>query len=430
MARAHRIRYPPRPSIPLVTISPPRGNRFPHLGLALALLLIGLATLIPDASKPKPDLAVTCMLCGDLGGPDLILNVVLFVPFGLALSALGVRPFQAFGWALALSLAIEAVQIVLPGRSTTLRDALCNAGGAWLGAELARRLPDWLAPSRASLARVGAAALAAIATIALSGWLLGFAPSAPPYYGHWAPRQEHLAWWSGEITRAALDGIALPNWRVPDADPLRRAIADGFELEVAGRHGAPTSFLGGMVTLSDGRMREVLLAGPDGSDLVVHVRRRAADLRLAAPEFRFPGALRAAAAGTPLDIRIRASPTGACALVDEIEHCTARPATGTAWTLLLSDAAVAGTARILLNAITLGALALPLGLLLRTVPVRWAGGAIALLVIGVAAAARGSGVALPATTEWFGLVAGLVAGHLVDRLVTKARTRESPGLIA
>lgn len=411
-----------------MTISPPRGNRVSRLALAVVLLFIGVATLTPEWSSPKPDLAVTCLLCGDLGGPDLVLNVALFVPLGLALAALGVRPMHALGVSLALSLGIEGIQVLLPGRSTTLRDALCNAAGGWLGAILWIRVPRWMTPSPGTAVRLAGAVAAAVGAVALSGSLMGFAPSPPPYYGHWSPRQEHLAHWSGRLARVELDGLAIPDWRISGPEALRRAIADGFELRLAGTQGAPTSELGGIVTVSDARMREVLLVGPDGHDLVVRVRRRAANLRLAAPEARFPGLLSDVREGTALDIRIRAAPAGTCADVNGRVGCTGRPPAGAAWRLLLHESAFSAAARILLDAVALGALAFPVGLLLRGVAPRYAVAATMLLVTGTAAAARGTGLTLPTVTEWLGIAAGLVAGLVLNRLVTTVRRPPAVGL--
>lgn len=407
-----------------MTISPSRGNRYRRLALALVLLSIGIVTLTPEWSSPKPDLAITCVLCGDFGGPDLILNVVLFVPLGLVLAALGVRPLRTLGIALALSLAIEAIQVLLPGRSPTLRDALCNAAGGWLGAVLALRGADWIAPSRATAVRLAGAVAAAVAAVALSGWSLAYAPSDPPYFGHWSPKQEHLAHWSGRVTRAELDGLHVPDWRVADPDPLRRAIADGFDLRLEGVQAKPTPKLGGMLTISDARMHEVLLIGPDGTDLVVRVRRLAARFRFAAPEARFIGLLGRVPEGAPLVIHVLATPARTCADVNGRAACVERAPAGVAWRLLFHESAFSSAARILLDAVTFGALAFPVGLLLRGVAVSRTAVAALILAAGMVLAAGGSGLAPPTVAEWSGLAVGLVAGFVLNRLVTKAR---SPG---
>ena len=80
---------------------------------------------------------------------DVAANVLGYVPFGfLAVAALhprvrGVPAFAAAtAAAVALSLCLEAAQSFLPARIASNLDALCNIGGAALGAALAL----WLAP--------------------------------------------------------------------------------------------------------------------------------------------------------------------------------------------------------------------------------------------------------------------------------------------
>lgn len=404
-----------------MTISPSRGNRTSWLGFAAALVFVGLATLLPEWDRPKPDVAITCLLCGDVGGPDLILNVVLFVPVGLALAGLGTRPWRALWIGFALSLTIETIQLVLPGRSTTLRDVLCNASGAWLGALIALNVARWVAPSRATALRLAVATAATVVTVAATGWLFVYSPSEPPYYGHWSPEQKHLEPWTGRLSSARLDGISLPSWRIEDPQSMSAAIADGFVLELAGVGGAPTTDLGGILTLSDGDMREMLLVGPRGADLIVRVRRRAATFRFGAPEARFERLMLVAPEGAPFTLRIESAMAQTCAALNGTRACTARPAAGSSWVLLLADRGISATARILLNAFTLGLLAFPVGLLLRGVtPARgWV--ATFFVVIGVEVAARATGLAPLTLLEWIGLTAGLVAGLILNRLVTRVR---------
>jgi hypothetical protein len=60
------------------------------LAAAVALAAIGVATLIPDMG-PGADPTFGCILCGDRWLADAIVNVVLFLPLGIALSAMGLR---------------------------------------------------------------------------------------------------------------------------------------------------------------------------------------------------------------------------------------------------------------------------------------------------------------------------------------------------
>ena len=390
------------------------------------MLLIGAATLVPQPGAPQADVAVFCLRCGSLGGPDLALNVVLFVPLGIALAAFGVRPVRALAIGAGLSLAIELAQSLIPGRFPTLRDVLCNGTGAWLGVLVAERIAGWIAPSRATRVRLAVVTGSAIVLIRLTGAAFEFAPSVPPYFGHWSPDQEHLEHWTGRVSEARLDGLPVPDWRLADPAALEAAFADGFTLEITGVHGARTRELGGIVTVSDGRKDELLLVGPVGDDLVVRTRRRAADLRFGGPEVRFAGLMRGATAGTPFTLGVVASPAGTCATLDGRERCLGPAAFGSAWILLFTDRDVSPTARILLNTVTIALLVFPVGLLLGGVPRSQAITAVLALLGGMLGAGWTGGLAPPTAAEGLGALIGSVAGVLLSRLVNRSVSRAVP----
>lgn len=72
---------------------------------------------------------------------DVVANIVLFVPFGLALAWRGARHDvrRATLAGLALSLAVEFSQVYTHNRIATVTDLMTNTTGAWLGAWLATR---------------------------------------------------------------------------------------------------------------------------------------------------------------------------------------------------------------------------------------------------------------------------------------------------
>jgi glycopeptide antibiotics resistance protein len=66
-------------------------------------------------------------------------NVILFAPFGGALALLGRRHLAATLAGLALSAAIETIQLAIPGRTTSTADVVWNTLGAALGWALVAR---------------------------------------------------------------------------------------------------------------------------------------------------------------------------------------------------------------------------------------------------------------------------------------------------
>jgi glycopeptide antibiotics resistance protein len=104
----------------------------------VALVATALLTLLPGSPVPY-------RLIADAVSPWIgprrvafILNVTLFVPLG-ALAAWR-RSRRAFVAVLALSLLIETLQLVIPGRSPDPFDLLANGVGAVTGAYLVRTL--------------------------------------------------------------------------------------------------------------------------------------------------------------------------------------------------------------------------------------------------------------------------------------------------
>ena len=76
---------------------------------------------------------------------DMLANVLLFAPLGFLFRASattppGRRPLAAFAAGLAVSVALEAAQLFLPGRFSSPLDVATNALGAWLGARLHARV--------------------------------------------------------------------------------------------------------------------------------------------------------------------------------------------------------------------------------------------------------------------------------------------------
>lgn len=137
------------------------------LGLAGALGLIGVATLIPypEQAALSRSTPLGCLVCGELGGVDVVLNLALFVPLGIALSRLGLPALQCLVVAFATSLAIELSQATLvAGRDPSLSDLLTNTIGGWTGALVGTSLARLWRPDRGLAGR--------LALTAAAGWLL------------------------------------------------------------------------------------------------------------------------------------------------------------------------------------------------------------------------------------------------------------------
>ncbi len=93
-----------------------------RIGAAVALLAILVATLTPG--KPSASAGWQwCLVCGERGVADVLVNIVLFIPLGAALGAAGLGWWRVLALGVALSTSIEYAQLFIPGRDSSLSDA-------------------------------------------------------------------------------------------------------------------------------------------------------------------------------------------------------------------------------------------------------------------------------------------------------------------
>ena len=125
------------------------------LGYALLTymtLVIAAITLIPFNFRTPPRMAVSFKGTAT----DIIEKLVLFVPLGflfqLTRRRTGWRPLlKAFCFGLLVSAAVEACQLFLPGRDSSVIDVATNGFGALLGAGAAAYLRGGERPAQASV---------------------------------------------------------------------------------------------------------------------------------------------------------------------------------------------------------------------------------------------------------------------------------------
>ena len=253
-----------------------------------AALAIGALTLVPHPEQA--DLAAltpwTCLACGELGGVDVILNILLFLPLGAALhrSGLHIRHTVAVG-AIA-SGAVELLQAtVIAGRDASLSDLLTNTAGAAAGAWLSLAWPVLAHPSPRVASRLAAGALLSWAGLmAFGAWAYRPAPLAGPLVTAWAPSRPGLARFGGRV----LDGPAPGE---PIADSVVTALAARrLTLTAVIVPGPATERHAPILDVTDPTGRPLLGLGRDGDDLVFTVWTRASAFRLRGARVRLAGA--------------------------------------------------------------------------------------------------------------------------------------------
>ena len=227
-----------------------------------------------------------CIFCGDLGGTDFTLNVLLFGPFGLALGLL--VPRKGWVWLLPpiVSLAIELAQWgLIRGRSAALGDLLANSLGGSLGI-FCGVFSDFLFLPHTRRARRLAAVSGALSltVLALAGWLL--APSVPflVFWVQFLPNKGGYDVFAGRLDTLEVNGTSL---RPGDAiDPVFQPTVLSVERNEVRAVVHPTARGSGRIALIArlaGPTYERFMIGRDGEDFVYRVRTRAADAKLRAP---------------------------------------------------------------------------------------------------------------------------------------------------
>lgn len=358
-------------------------NARPALTAALVVWGLGTVglTLVPagGAGAAAPTL---CVLCAEHATADALLNVVLFVPAGALLVALGVRPPTAVALALATTLSIEAVQTALPGRYPSVLDVVANATGGAVGAALAgRRMPSggrW----------AGAAVGLGILAVAAGAWLAE--PVAPsPTAELWAqwqpPPIPPLDPYRGRVIAASLDAAPLPADRPLDG----RWAAEGREgpgplvlsLELA----PPTETAAAFFAVADDRRHHHLVLAARDRDVLVRRRTRAGAARLREPWWTSAGVLPTARPGDTVRVGFqdRRVTVGAPGVAPATVTVTADLPVSRGWSFLYFSPGIGRHASRVLDALWLMLLFAPAGFL----STRWLDTAIAAALASLAVAA-------------------------------------------
>lgn len=239
-------------------------------------------TLFPNprqaaASATTP---LTCIVCGDQGGVDVILNVILFIPFGLGLGLAGWSWRRTAAVAAIFSFAVEALQFwVVTGRDSSLGDLMTNTTGAVLGALLAPHLGVLLLPSPEPARRLLLGGTATwLGLLGLSACLQAPGASAGKLTSNWAHRVAKPNPFGGEVRSASMDGSFLP----PSGQPSDRNLIRG-RLE----RGEADLVLQAVSGPSWGHGWIFLLAASERPQLAVSQRGRSAILTVPALALRF-----------------------------------------------------------------------------------------------------------------------------------------------
>jgi VanZ like family len=411
----------------------PTRRKFGAVLAGAGLLAILVLTLTPN---PRPASSVhhltplLCLVCGDSGGADVILNLILFMPMAVGLALVGWPWGRIVGVCFLLSLAVETAQyFLLTGRDASLSDVITNTASGAMGAGIGRRLSLLLTPGPVLARRLRLASAAA-----WLGLLVFTAVSMQP----WAPggRIRHYCTasypiaevFSGTARTTTLNGIALPcDQPVPRGAVVRRELRDGHvALETVAEAADPgrgrqaiqliRTFATPLVALSQ-----------HGRDAVFQAPTAARAVRLFSPMVRLSGAF-PARPGDPVELtaeaadhrlRLSAAHDGGRRAVE----LPLSPSYG--WTLLFPMPIEPGLLLRILAALWLGAFILPAAYWagLAAPSIRAMGALAGVVIAGLGLVPAVAGFDPVHWTEWLGAGAGIALGWALSRIAAYLQTR-------
>ena len=403
--------------------------------LGAVLAATGLAAILEATLFPSPRQAVAsaatpilCLVCGEGGGTDVFLNLLLFAPMAVGLRLLDWPWRRVVAAAALLSLTVEYLQYsVVVGRDPALSDVLANTTGAAVAAALAPHLPRLLTPDPARASRLlSIAAALFLGVLTLSS--LGLEPRVPPgrLWSACSPYSPAISAWPGTLRSVVFDEDSLPCDRHLGGK-IRTALNRGqTALRIDGVSSAPPHgrTLVYAVSITRG---SVLRLMQEGRAAVLSVPTASQRLRLSPVSLQLRGGF-PSMAGVPFELR--AGQEGRRIWISSSYSGRTRSAEITlspplAWSTIMWWRLQPSRAFRLLTAIWLGALILPAGYWAGFVkrPVWGLGAVVATLVAGLAVVPSLTGYPVAQWWEWVGGTLGSALGWALHRFATYLQSR-------
>jgi len=390
---------------------------------AAGFAFIAAMTLIPhpELAEEVRKLPNMCLVCGEQGGLDVALNILLFVPLGIGLRLTGLSAWRAFALTVLTSFAVESAQYtVIAGRHASLSDLLSNSVGGGLGILLAGRWRELIFPEPAGARRLAWLGMGAwVGLEMLSASLLTIAAPKTIYRSEWVPVIPFgFDQFRGEVSRATLNGDLIRGALPDDGRKVRAELESGnFAVEVTATGDGGSGF-SPMVGIFDEKKQEILVVGEFGLDLFFRARMRISDLGLRNPALRLPDVV-PAVAGKRLEIRAGLN-RGSLFLQLEREgqvfHRELALSPSWGWSFLIPDEYAFGPEVHLLTALWIAGLLLPVAYWARrgatTSAERRRAGALLIAMVALGIVVVPLATRLPAVhwSEWLAAAAGLSAG--------------------
>jgi hypothetical protein len=416
---------------------------------ATALVIASLALVAFMTLWPTTQFVATptfCIICGTLGGVDFTLNVLLFVPLGIALQwALGRwRIVAVIG--IATTLLVETLQWrLIPGRDASIGDLVANALGTMVGAWIAVYGLRWLtATGRAARRYAGAFAIIACFMVWASAWLL---QPVHPRYRQWVqltPRRPNMDQFQGRLVAVELNDRPLRSNELLAVRQLLDTASRSLSVRVILEGPTPPTTRPAFIVRIANGLEESFSLTQRGETVVFRTHIAASRLRLRPIAAGLEGALPISSmhlASSSGDFAIEANSSPRAIVIrrdqpDDESSVRLRRTVGLAWALFFPRDIAITPRWWMANALWLGVLVLPVSLLTFRTAVRQKDHSAGLLwwslplVFASLAATPVTGLSALGPAEWIGVLTGIAAGAVLERLTAVARAHVQPDEIA
>ena len=221
--------------------------------LALWAAFAGILTL--TSSSDSISRFGACVLCGETGTSDFLLNIGLFVPLGMLLASYA----RSAGWVLmvgaGLSALIELLQLgFVGGRTVSPGDVLANGTGALIGAFLVIHATPLIAPTAVQRPRLLLGWFTLVLAMLGAGWWTSL-PWLPE--GVWyLQRTPSRAWsddYTGTLHTAGIGSTDLASDAIRDTALVQAVRSGGQDFTVLETPGAAPGRLSYIARLVEGR---------------------------------------------------------------------------------------------------------------------------------------------------------------------------------
>jgi len=272
--------------------------------LALYVLLVLLLTLLPLGPDASGDLS-GCLICGDRGVADALLNVILFAPLGAILRVGGSATWRVLLLSACLSLLVELSQYFLPGRDPSAGDFLFNTMGGGVGAEAARFVSAFMYATGGRAGRLAiASGLAAISVWLATAYLLEPAFPTVPYWGQFTPELGGYDHYRGKVLEADVDGLPVVYGELEHSDSIRDLLVSGTTLTSRFVAGSRSDYVAPIVRIHHAWTEDAAMIAADRLDFVYKYRTRGATLRLDQPDLRNEEVFRVVSTGDTVEASV------------------------------------------------------------------------------------------------------------------------------